>query len=507
LMNQQRGHKPALLTFVTLPVYNNYFYPMNNETNSYRMLRLSARGVRALYVRAQSGIMPSYTFVRKSIVMVVIALAFALAAGAAEQVQSESFRAKLKEALSESQVDSRLQRLSDLATSLSLPEIPDALKAADGLKELRERIVLKQSSLQRWGELAPEEAFNYIAPLAESQSKADTLRVITARFARQNPQCAAEAAAGMRAGGSRNDAIAMIANIWAQSDVNNALAWAEKLPDDHAKALALDAIRYVWVHSDPVAASKDVEKLPPGITRNNLILNIAFEWAARDHTSAIQWVNNLSEGYNKDEALAGIAESWANRDPRAACAFALSLPPGEVRWQAGAMAASRWARQDPREAAAWAWNSGDAGVRQRGLKEVFDVWAEVDPAECAKWLEKLPAGVDRDQAARSFVTAATMGAPDIAAKEALLIENEATRIDAMNECLPRWLEVDVVSATSWLNTAKLPDPFKARLGQTVMLTSHPSESFCWSSGDLLKYSSADMFRVHLLLCLLLLSFP
>ena len=50
------------------------------------------------------------------------------------------------------------------------------LKAADGLKELREQMVLKQFSWQRWGELAPEDAFNHMAPLPESQWKLNTLR-------------------------------------------------------------------------------------------------------------------------------------------------------------------------------------------------------------------------------------------------------------------------------------------------------------------------------------------
>jgi hypothetical protein len=428
---------------------------------------------------------PALTFARKLVAPGAVVLAFVLAANAAgagsnspavsspanipsaAPVQSQRFSTALKTALSESQVDSRLHHLEDLATNLSLSEIPDALKAADGLKELRERMVLKQSSWQRWGELAPEDAFNHLAPLPESQWKLNTLREIAARFAGQNPERAAAAAARMSPGISRNDTITLVARLWAQTNVNNALAWAGKLPDGYAKASALDGIRYVWVHSDPVAASKDVEKLPPGTTRNNLIINIAFEWAARDHSAAIQWVNGLPDGRDKNEALAGIAESWANQDPQAAGAFALSLPPGEARSQAGAMAASRWARQNPREAAAWAWNCGDAGVRERGLKQVFEVWTGVDPAECAGWLEKLPPGPARDQTARSFVTAATMWAPDIAARESLLIENEVIRAEAVNECLPRWLEVDLISATNWLNEAKLPDPLKARWRQTT----------------------------------------
>ncbi len=125
---------------------------------------------------------------------------------------------------------------------------------------------------------------------------------------------------------SRNDTITLVARLWAQTNVNNALAWAKKLPDGYTKASALDAIRYVWVHSDPVAASKHVEKLPPGTTKNNLILNIAFEWAARDPSATIQWVNSLPDGRDKDEALAGIAESWANQGPAGGLRFRIEPP-------------------------------------------------------------------------------------------------------------------------------------------------------------------------------------
>ena len=102
------------------------------------------------------------------------------------------------------------------------------------------------------------------------------------------------------------------------------------------------------------------------------------------------------------------------------------------------MAASRWARQNPREAAAWAWNSGDAGVRQRSLKEVLEVWAGAD-RPMRRLARELPPSPNRDQAILSFVTASARWAPDIAAREALLIENGAARAKAVNNaCRVGW---------------------------------------------------------------------
>jgi hypothetical protein len=367
----------------------------------------------------------------------------------------------VEQALTEKQVDKRLQRLSEISAGLSLTEIPAALEIADHLKELRERMVFKQATLSRWEALSPDEAFTLIAGLPESQFKANALREASAKFARANPAAASSAATAMKAGRSRNDTIVIIANVWASTDVTAALAWTEKLPDGFAKASALDAIRYVWVHSDPMAASSHVEKLPPGTTRNNLIGNVAYEWTTLDTPAAIAWARHLPDGLDKQEALAQVAESWANRDPVAAAAFALNLPEEETRAQAGQLVAATWSKQDPRQAADWAARCGNTEVQKRATKEVIDIWAGVAPTECAAWIESLSAGPQREQAFRVFVTDAARCVPELAARCALRIEDEASRCEAVQECLPAWAEVDLPSATTWLNDAKLPEPFKA----------------------------------------------
>src|SRR5262249_18484681 len=153
----------------------------------------------------------------------------------------------IERALHETDLDKRLQQLADVGAKLSSAEIPAALKAADRMKELREQMVLKQTALSRWSELSPEDAFTWIARLPESQLKANSLRDAAARLAGKNPERAAAAATRMNPGVSRNDTITLIANIWANTNANNALAWAEKLPAGAARESALDAVRYVWV--------------------------------------------------------------------------------------------------------------------------------------------------------------------------------------------------------------------------------------------------------------------
>jgi hypothetical protein len=404
---------------------------------------------------------PTFTFVA-----FVLLGSLALNSIAATTETNNPITVALTHALHEPDLDKRLEQIADVGAKLALAEIPDALKAADSLKELREQMVLKQSALSRWSELSPEDAFAWIARLPESQLKANALREAAARFAAKNPERAAAAATGMNAGVSRNDTITLVANAWANADASSALAWAEKLPAGAAKESALDAIRYVWVRTDPIAASTHIEKLPQSRTKNNLIAGVAHAWAARDHTAAIDWAERLADVSDSETALVNIAESWANRDPQAAAAFALKLPTSESRSQAGAMVASRWARQNPRLAADWTWSTGDAEIRNRGLSEVFEIWAGADPDECGRWLEKLPSGPDRDQAIQAFITTAVMWAPDVASRIALLIENDSTRRDALDQSVPRWMEVDENAAMRWLSAAKIPDGIKARWRKT-----------------------------------------
>jgi hypothetical protein len=377
-------------------------------------------------------------------------------------VPSSRIRSALEEAAREQNIDKRLRRLEELGRSLALPEMAGALGAGKSLKELRERMVFNQAALIRWGDLEPEQAFHYTAQLPEGQLKANTLRETTAKFAGKSPERAAAAAASMTLGRARNDAIELIANIWAHTNASGAMQWVEKLPTGFARNAARDAILYVWVQSDPITASSRVEKLEPGSNRNNLISNTAYNWAAIDPQAAIRWTERLPDGPDKESAWTSLAESWANRDPKAAAAFALKLPIEETRTLAAANVAIRWARQHPRSAADWIWNCSDAGVRGRGLKEVVDLWTGVDALDCSKWIETLPAGSDRDQVIALFVQAGAMWAPAIAAREALLIGQEDTRLGALDECLQRWRETDSSAAMSWLKEAKLPESFKER---------------------------------------------
>ncbi len=87
----------------------------------------------------------------------------AVAAGANTNSPPQSLAARVEKARAEKKIDDRLSALAELGKTLSLSEIPEAIKTADSLKQLRERVVLTESVFKRWGELAPAEAFAHIS--------------------------------------------------------------------------------------------------------------------------------------------------------------------------------------------------------------------------------------------------------------------------------------------------------------------------------------------------------
>ncbi len=368
------------------------------------------------------------------------------AATPAPQTVTPTLATRLAQAREERNVEKRLQRLVEIAASLSRAEIDGALGAADKLDELREVFVWKQAVLTRWSELAHEEAFAHIAKLPEGRLKSDALRIATANFVRKDPARAAAAAANLSAGVARNDTLTLIADLWAQADVKAALAWADKLPEGFAKESALKAIGYVWVRLDPVAATALVEKLPASSAKDDLVANVAHGWAPIDRKAALAWVDRLPASPGKESARISLAESWANQNPGDAAAYVATLPSGDVRAQAAAAVASIWAKQSPRPAVEWAWRNEDPNVRERALEAALEVWAPIDPAGAGEWIASLPAGTPRDATIVAYVNSVVMYAPDLAAGLARQIAERNARTRAIEQCLARWEEVDATAA-------------------------------------------------------------
>jgi len=130
-----------------------------------------------------------------------------VAVGADTNSLAQSFAARLEKACAGKKTDDRLNALSEMGKTLTLSEIPEAIKAAESLRELRGRVVLTESALKRWGELAPAEAFARISEMPEGVEKTETLRSVVPCYARKDIHAAVNAAVKMEPGRSRTETV------------------------------------------------------------------------------------------------------------------------------------------------------------------------------------------------------------------------------------------------------------------------------------------------------------
>jgi hypothetical protein len=368
---------------------------------------------------------------------------------------------RLTRIMSEKKVHDRLSKLSETGLHLTLEEIPDSLEAAKGFKQLREQVVLREATLKRWGELAPEKAFAYAITLPESRLKYEAVSFATAKLTSKNPEQAAEAVLKMSPGASRSGALDVVAETWARGNAPDALRWAGQLPDGASKQSVFQSIWFIWVHTDPAAAAAEVHRVPSGDIKNAFITNIAGEWAATDPTAAMKWAEGLSPGTEQQLAQSNIAGSWSDWDPAAAGVFALALPDEETRRLAVGSVSERWATQDPQASAEWLAKAPGT-VQQAGLNRLMQIWAQDNPQAAGQWVDGLAEGGLRQTALESYADAATRWTPDLAVKRAVCLENESIRQQKVEICLQRWIELDAPEARQWVRESKLSSEIKAR---------------------------------------------
>jgi hypothetical protein len=375
--------------------------------------------------------------------------------------EAKTVQASVDEALAKKNVTDQLQSLAMLTETLPLAAIPEALKIASNLKPMRESVVLEYSTLKRWSELAPAEAFTAIAKLPESREKAQTIQLAADRFAQQNVQAAAAAALELPPGKSRLAATSAVAAAWAKSDGRKAMAWANALPEGE-KEPALYALRFAWVHADPVGAAADVVMLPPGTTKNSLVANIAEEWTTLDASAAVKWAEGLPDGPEKEVALSNTARTMADKDPVAAANFALGLTPAELRQNAVVAVVTNWATLQPKDAAEWLVGQDDPNLQRGGFSAVMNFWAAIAPLESAAWVRSLKPQPARDIAIQAYAQAVAPWAPDLGLKLIAELAPEIATQPAAAECARQWLSLDPVAARKWIEASKLPDALKAQ---------------------------------------------
>src|SRR5512140_253902 len=107
-------------------------------------------------------------------------------------------------------------------------------------------------------------------------------------WAAKDPQGAIAKAMTLPDGRVREQALNGIAGEWAHQDPQAALAWAKTLPGRERDGLTAEILSR-WAGADPRSAAAIALEMPAGQARNVAVARIAQTWASSDMNAALAW--------------------------------------------------------------------------------------------------------------------------------------------------------------------------------------------------------------------------
>jgi hypothetical protein len=173
------------------------------------------------------------------------------------------------------------------------------------------------------------------------------------RWAEIDIRAATEALAGFSAT-DRSEACERVAAVCARQNVEEAIAWAQRLPEDAARQSALLAIAHEVASQNPAQALMLASQTIVPAEKQSIVTQAASTWAVTSPEAAAAWAGQIRDSSLREQTLAAIATSWANNDPLAAAQFILdSLPEGPIQDNAVMGIMQRLASRDADAASAW----------------------------------------------------------------------------------------------------------------------------------------------------------
>jgi hypothetical protein len=348
------------------------------------------------------------------------------------------------------------------ADAEDLSKIKMALDHLNDIADLNERTAARNTLLRRWANLDGPGALQYVSGMDEGEAKIQAMSTVAGVLVNSNPQLLAQQASILSGSRSDRELVQDLANSWAQSDVQSALAWANQLPDGIVKNDALSIIRFQLAKQNPQAASVEINQLPAGDTRNSLISNLAAQWGLANPQDAINWANTLPEN-EKKLAMSNLIGAWAQNDPLAAGTFAAQMPSGEAQNQATMSVVESWTAKDPKAAADWVLQFSDTELQEQGIREIIRSWAATDAASAEKWAEALPEGTTRDSALENFVESVAYWSPSKATGAVEFIQDTSKRQQSMETIMRSWSEIDPNAAQNWVENLNISGDLKSQL--------------------------------------------
>ena len=159
----------------------------------------------------------------------------------------------------------------------------------------------------------------------------------------------------MPAGPLRSAALAEVADSWGQVAPQDAANWVATLQDPALINDAGQNLTDAWAASDPAAAAKwamgvDLQNAAAGNNGKNgdtLLSNVVDSWAKYDLTAAGQFLNQLPPSPTKDAAIVSFVSRAAQDNPADTMKWVATVADKNMQASAFMQTAKQWNKQDP----------------------------------------------------------------------------------------------------------------------------------------------------------------
>jgi hypothetical protein len=265
-----------------------------------------------------------------------------------------------------------------------------------------------------------------------SGQRADFLGQALSKWSEIDPVAAAkflDASASKDKDRALTGARVTIAENWAASDPQAALAWAQSQNDEQSARIAVSAAVSGWWRTDPRAAEAYVASHLDTLGRE-AVMSVTRQIFGQDPQRAKDWANQLSTTEARRAATTVVALQIANSDPKSAVEWVVTLPDD---------------------------------LRERAIPGVVNTWARRDPDAFVGWINGLVVGNQRDQAVGAYSSILSSRDPTTALTWAASISDEKIRDNSVHRIVTNWLRRSPNEATDWIQNSTLSDAEKTRL--------------------------------------------
>lgn len=253
---------------------------------------------------------------------------------------------------------------------------------------------LSKHLMRSWMKSEPEAAMAWLLKQPKA-IEADAVSPAFQALSHHDPDKALKMVAAQADLPGRDDIAATLAQWWAKTTPDKALAWAQGLPEQLAGPSVKKAME-TWVGQDFAAAKQAMEGLSAPM-RDAALPVVVEHWRNKNWTEAAAYLDQQTAGQGRQEAVGQLIGQWAGTDQQGASSWLAKQAAGSARDAGAAALAEKVRDSDPEAAAIWGATLGDGAARRNSLKETFQTWYQKSVPDALRWLQTAPNLTENDR--------------------------------------------------------------------------------------------------------------